>query len=374
MGNQTKTSNLESLLAIPYFNNYDQSQIVEANPDKLRSGTTKVFNVLKWAVVIGAVFAFCKYAIPIIFTTVGYFVAMGIIGVLIFTFIMFVPTLFRWIKNLVKVFEKKRIDTFAFDELERKKVEVREHAETFGKSKVNFEMITQDLQNESTKSKQDAEEDKVLYQKTFDRAEAEKLKIEALLAKHGEDFKTEDEYIQMVIKHKKLLTECGRLKTRINQSELFVKKYGARAATLKKVCHRFEFVKLAMDEKVLDIDATIDFLKKEYNLAKKFKSATDSAHSVLGYSEDWQFEYALESINLTIENDLSSSIYKLNNIESLTKNLNLDDDTFYDELDKFADDLKTGKHVSPSDKAYKNPDYKFTSEDRANAGHFGKLM
>jgi hypothetical protein len=52
----------------------------------------------------------------------------------------------------------------------------------------------------------------------------------------------------------------------------------------------------------------------------------------------------------------------------------LDSDELYTNLDALANKIKIGAEAVPSAKAYNNPEYQLTSEDKLKSGGFGELF
>jgi hypothetical protein len=51
--------------------------------------------------------------------------------------------------------------------------------------------------------------------------------------------------------------------------------------------------------KVLDLDATIEMLKKDYAFGQQGKDATNAVKGVLMFSKGWQSDYAMEVVTST---------------------------------------------------------------------------
>ena len=77
-------------------------------------------------------------------------------------------------------------------------------------------------------------------------------------------------------------------------------------------------VETSMDIKVLDFDATVEILKKDYEFAQKSKSATEAAKSAMMFSKGWELEYALDVVTSTIASDIAQTTGNLRDIDTLT--------------------------------------------------------
>ena len=133
-------------------------------------------------------------------------------------------------------------------------------------------------------------------------------------------------------------------------------------------------VETSMDIKLLDFDATIEILKKDYAFAKKAKEATDSAKSVLGMTNGWELEYAMDVVTTTIAEDIAHTAGNLNDIDKYTATYAIDSDELYTNLNSLADSIRVGSDPVMSAKEYSNPEYKLTHEDKLKSGGFGDVF
>jgi hypothetical protein len=133
-------------------------------------------------------------------------------------------------------------------------------------------------------------------------------------------------------------------------------------------------VETSMDIKILDFDATIEILKKDFDFAQKSRTATDAAKSAMLFTKSWELEYALEVVTSTISSDIAITAGNIKDIDSLTKNYALDSDELYTNLGTLADNIRIGNDVIPQAKAYNNPEYQLTSTDKLNSSGFGEIF
>jgi hypothetical protein len=159
----------------------------------------------------------------------------------------------------------------------------------------------------------------------------------------------------------------------MNQSRDFTIKFGTRQNVLKKINQKLVMVETAMDIKIADFDATVDMLKKDYAVGQKMNAATTAAKNAMGFSSDWERDYALEVITSTISADIAISSGNFKDIESLTQNYDLNSDELFANLDAIADKIQTGG-TEIDIKKYNNVDYKLTSEDKTKSGGFGDMF
>lgn len=129
----------------------------------------------------------------------------------------------------------------------------------------------------------------------------------------------------------------------------------------------------AMENKIADFDATVEFLKKDYDFAQKSNAATYAAKSALGFASGWERDYALEVIAETIASDTANTFGNLKDIERLTSNYDLNSDDLFANLNLIADSMNY-ETLDADFKAYNNPDYVPTSKDLKNSGGWGEMF
>jgi hypothetical protein len=172
----------------------------------------------------------------------------------------------------------------------------------------------------------------------------------------------------------KTVSESQRVSSQLSQSKDFVQKYGSRAAIMKKFGQKLVMVETSMDIKVLDFDATIEILKKDYEFAEKSKMATEAAKSAMLFTKGWELEYALDVVTSTIASDISITAGNLKDIDTLTSQYAVDSDELYSNLDSLANSIRVGTDEIPSAKNYNNPEYKLTQDDKMKSGGFGNMF
>ena len=133
-------------------------------------------------------------------------------------------------------------------------------------------------------------------------------------------------------------------------------------------------VETSMDIKILDFDATIEILKKDFDFAQKAKYATDAAKSAMLFTKGWELEYAIDVVTSTISSDIAITTGNLKDIDSLTKNYAIDSDELYTNLDMLANNIRTGNEMLPDAKKYNNPEYVLTQDDKMKSGGFGDIF
>ena len=201
-----------------------------------------------------------------------------------------------------------------------------------------------------------------------------KQQMADMVAEKGPEIKGEDVYVDLQNDYTKTLADATRKANKLNQSILYVSKYGTRANIMKKMSQKLSMVETAMTIKLEDFDATVEMLKKDYDFGQRSNAATTAAKSALGFTKGWEFEYAMDVITATISQDIAITSGNLKDIDSLTANFTLDSDESFDNLNMLADRIKTGADVRPTAKQYANPEYKLTSDDKRNSGGFTEVF
>ena len=125
---------------------------------------------------------------------------------------------------------------------------------------------------------------------------------------------------------------------------------------------------------VLDFDATIDILKREYDFAQSAREATQTAKDALLSTEGWEVTYAMDVITTTVAQDIAMTASNINDINSYTTLYDMDDDELYLKLDAMGEDIESGNDVIPTASDYNSPDYQMSNEDRLEGGQFGNLF
>jgi len=206
------------------------------------------------------------------------------------------------------------------------------------------------------------------------KAKGLKAKMEEMVKKDGASARGTDEFVETEAEWRKIVSESQRTEFQKTQAQDFVRKYGSRALTMKKFGQKLTMVETSMEIKILDFDATIEILKKDYEFAQKSRSATEAAKSAMLFTKGWELEYALDVVTTTIASDIAITAGNLRDIDSLTATYAVDSDELYANLDTLAGKIRTGADVTPEAKQYNNSEYKLTQEDKLQAGAFGNLF
>lgn len=372
---QTMTSTLNANLSqLPMMKHFSETEIAN-KVDNFRKGEKGIFWFLKLGALIGAGYLTWIYVLPPIFQAIGQFLAVAATGVLIVAGLIFAPVVVKGLRKLARGLHKMiiRYDPFGQFAVERQKM-VQNQA-TFRVAKGGVGQIEQEMQLDSKKAEEDAKAGQVRIIQLQTKATKIKAAMDAILqAKGAVEGKMDDDYVNLSAELQTTLAEATRVNNLMTQAKDLVQRYGSRAIIMKKLRQKLTMVEAAMQIKLSDFDATVEMLKKDYEFGQKANAATTAAKSALGFSKSWEFDYALDVVQSTISNDIAITAGNLKDIETLTTNYNLDSDELFANLNMIADKIKVGEDIVPSAKAYTNPDYKLTSDDRAASGKFQELF
>lgn len=370
MEQTTFQANLSNL---PIMKNFDGSQIA-TKVDTFRKGEKNLFWFLKLAFFGAIAYGVWVYVLPIVMVALGQMIALAATAIFAFAMIVMAPVIVKGIRLLTRNMHKALIKHDPFAQLEIEKQKMLNNQQIFRVAKQNIIGLKQDMGIEKDRAEKEATDGQAKILKLQGKASTYKGAMDEMIKNLGVKAKEEDEYVNYASELQKVLAESQRVANQINQSKDFVQKYGTRENVMKKMSQKLVFVETAMDIKISDFDATIIMLKKDYAFGQKSNAATTAAKSALGFTSDWEKDYALDVITATIANDIAITSGNLKDIENLTSNFTLDSDEMYANLNTLADKIKIGEDVVPSGKQYSNPDYILTQSDVKKAGGFGEMF
>lgn len=372
MSTSTKPTFNAKLMELPIMKTLGENQVM-TKVDSFRKGEKGLFNVLKIGTYGAIGYGIWTYVLPVAFVALGQLIALAVTGVLALFLFLAAPAIFSWLRIAARALHKSAIKYDPFKQLEIEKQKLLANQATFRVAKQNIAMLRRDMEESAERSKKDAESAQFRIQQIRGKAEVIKAEMEKMVSEMGVAAKVEDEYVQLASEYQKILAESQRVINKANQSVDFTEKYKAREMVMKKMGQKLVGVETAMEIKIADFDATVEFLKSDYEFAKKSNAATSAAKNAMGFSNGWELDYALEAVAVSIANDTAITSGNLRDIENLTSNYNLDSDDLYANLNIVADKLTVDSGI-PDFKAYANPDYKLTEKDKKNSGGFGDMF
>jgi len=358
---------------LPILKHFESSEIGKS-VDSFRKGEKGMFNIIK-LLVLGTVLYFSwVYILPTVFLAIGQALALVSTGIIIIGAIFMLPVILKALKRFTRFCHKAVIKHDPFGELEDQRIKMDDNKRKFQMAKGKIDNLKVEMEIEADKSEKNAKalEAKVISQKT--KADKYKAEMEEMIKTRGVSAKGDDDYVNAHSELLKVVSDAQRKGHELEQEKDFVKKYGSRAAIMKKFGQKLLMVQTSMDIKILDFDATIDILKKDYAFAQKSREATDTAKSAMMFTTGWEVEYALDIVTSTIAQDIAITAGNLHDIDSLTSTYAMDSDELYANLDILAGNINTGKDPVASAKDYSNPEYVLTHDDKLKSGGFGEMF
>lgn len=373
---QTQTSTLNANLAeLPIFKGNSFSQENIGNKiETFRKGEKNLFWFLKLGVLAGVGYLTWVYVLPPVFQAIGQLLAVAATGVMIVAGIILAPVVVKGIRAFARFLHKSLIKYDPFGQLETERQKMINNQTIFRVSKGAIATIKQDMEAQAVISEKEVKTGQAKILSLQTKAEQIKSQMTAMVKEKGPDVKGEDVYVELANNLQTTLADGQRFANKLNQSILFVSKYGTRANIMKKMGQKLSMVETQMSIKLSDFDATVEMLKKDYEFGQRSNAATTAAKSAMLFSKGWEFDYAMEVITQTISADIAITSGNLKDIDMLTAGFSMDSDESFASLNMIADRIKTGSDVIPTAKQYANPEYTLTSEDKRNAGGFTEVF
>ena len=363
-------SNVQNL---PIFKHFDQSQI-QNNLNSFKPGEKGLFNIIKLLFIGGLGYLSWVYVLPPLFKALGQIIAIGGTIAAVVALVLLAPVIFKGIRRFTRFLHKLVIRQDPFGELEEQKEKMVDNKKKFQMSKGKISGLKSDMEISAAESQKNASDYQKKILQLSSKAKSLKNEMDQMEKESGVRAKGDDSYVNKHSELLKTVSEAGRLEHQLNQENDFVTKYGSRAAILKKFDQKLTLVGTAVDIKILDFDATIEILKKDYAFAQKSKEATDSAKSALMFTKGWEVEYALDVVTSTIAQDIAITTGNLQDIDILTSSYSMDSDELYTNLELLSEKISSGGELVNDASKYNKVDYEFTSDDRVKSGGFDKFM
>lgn len=369
-----KTTQLNSsLMELPILKHFNADEI-KGKVDNFRKGEKGIYRFLQILVFGSAAWGIWTYVLPKAFLALGQMVALILTGGLLVAAVILFPAFVKGLRFLSRALQKFLIghDPFGQMQIEREKMDVNKQKFRGGMGKINT--LKSDMQLQAQHSEKEAAELQAKVTTLFDKSQRIKADMEAMVAAKGPAAKEEDAYIELISEFNEVTADARRISIKLKQAKEFIDKYGSRAKIMQKFAQKLKLVETEMEIKIGDFDATIDMLKKDYEFAQKSRAASTAAKDAMLFQKGWELEYAIDVVTSTIAEDIATTAGNMRDIDSITANCTLDSDELYANLSVLAENIKTGKDVIPSAKAYNNPTAKITQADKINSGGFGDIF
>ncbi len=358
---------------LPIFKHFNGDSITN-QVDKFRTGEKGLFWFVKLAALGAIGYGLWVYVLPTVFAAIAQTLAFFTVGVMILGLALAAPVVLKGLRRFTRFLHKSVIRHDPFAELEEQRNKMIQNQQKFRAAKGKISGLKQEMEIEASKNEELAKD----LQKTILNAKSKATKMKAqmddLVAKHGKAAQGTDEYINLYSEFTKLMSMSQRYDHQLKQAQEHTEKYGSRANVMMKFGQKMIMVETNMDIKVLDFDATIEILKKDWEFAKKSKEATQTAKDAMLFTKDWELEYALDYVTSTIASDIAITAGNLNDIESLTTNFNMDNDDMFASLELLGNDIESGANKNPVAKKFSNTNYDLTHDEKIKSGGFGDIF
>lgn len=364
-----------TIMELPILKHFDEAKgEIALRSEMLKQNQKPLFWFLSLALLGGLGYLTWTYIIPPLFTMLGQAIALSATAVFLIFLVMMFPVILKGLRFATRNLHRALIKNNPFLELEEQKEKMTKNREVFKHTKAKLKALKTDMEIEAAKSEKEAKEFQEELLSLQRQAERLKTNMDDMVRAKGVSAKDTDEYVTMQSELAKKLSNSQRITNQYEQSKSFIQKYGSRASVLGKLDRKLTLAGTAIDIKIADFDTTIVMLRKEYEFARNAKAATESAKNAMLFTKDWELEYALDVVTSTIAQDIARTSENLTDIDSLTSQYSVDSDELYAQLDKLADQIKTGDNTIPSSVKYNNPNYQLTKEEKQNSGGFGDIF
>ena len=362
-----------SISGYPIFKHFDESQISQ-KVDSFKNGEKSLWWFLKLGAMIAVAWGAWVYILPTVFKAVGDVLAKFAVAGIVVAIIFLLHVIFKGLRVLSRWLAERLIDQAPFLELEKQAQQQVQMQRDVRASKGTIQGLQTEAEVEADKNEKEAKQLQSNVLTLEKKAKDLKLKLDDLVRTNGAQAAGMDEYINTKIVFDKALADAQRIGFQLQQDKDFVQKYGSRALIMKKTVQKLTMVDASLDIKILDFQATIDMLKKDYTFAEQIKTATDKAKRALGIQKQWEVEYALNVVTSTIARDISLTSGNLKDIDALTKNFAIDSDEMYNNLELLTNNINVGIDIVPEAKVYRNIDYQLTSDDKVKSGGLDNIF
>lgn len=306
-------STLDSkFLNIPVIKN-NSSNLAISKGVKFETATSYfLWIMLAVGAVVGAVFF-----LPAFFALLGKLAAIAVCGVAGLLVLFNLEIFTDIFKSIGKGIKKFFINSDPFYYIAKGIAKHETALNFFRTSKKQLLGVSNSLQTSARDNEQEA---KVLFKNLNDK----QLFITNLKKKLEADN-------SLQVPFQRAVNEYSNLKIKYDQKVSLAERYGLKALTYKKAYDRFCLLEPTLENKVEELKLSADMLREEYKAVEIMKSATETAKTALGFTQDADFEMASDIIKGTI--DLNTAIvtdnlsslsqyteqYVMNNEDALTK-------------------------------------------------------
>lgn len=323
-------------------------------------------------VVVG--YGFLSFAVPALTSLLSGIVslasklleAMVVVGGVLMTAILW-PLIFKLFRRMVRGLHKLLIKVDPFAELDDQLDKMKDSRQQFEKVKAEINACKIQMKQEAVKAEKLAKDasQKVLY--CQENAKSLKVKLDKMTEKGGDAARETDDFVELEGKLNAAIGDGNRAVSEAETYRRLVDTFGSRANVFAKLDRKLVGYGHAFDEKLKDFATSINLLKTESRAMAAANNATSRARKVLGQSQDWQLDYALEVISGQIASDIANTQANIRDLDNIVRDFNPNDERAYARLETFANQIKGGEFEVSDPNRVSNPNYKL-SPDQKNAG------
>ncbi|MFN4145055.1 MAG: hypothetical protein ACK4GN_04460 [Runella sp.] len=292
--------------------------------------------------------------------------AMVVVGGVIMAVILW-PLIFKIFRRIVRSMHKFLIKVDPFAELDDQLGKMKDSRQAFEKVKAEINACKIQMKQEAVKAEKLAKDasQKVVYRQ--EEAKMLKEKLDKMLEKGGDHARETDDFVELEGKLNAAIGDGNRSVSEAETYKRLVDTFASRANVFAKLDRKLVVYGHAFDEKIKDFATSINLLKTESRAMAAANNATTRARKVLGQSQDWQLDYALEVISGQIASDIASTQANIRDLDNIVRDFNPNDERAYARLETFANQIKGGDFEVSDPNRVSNPNYKLTPEQK-NAG------
>lgn len=336
----------------------------------LRGGEKVTFSLMNLIFLAGAGIGL-YFIIPPLFAFVG--LVLGVIaGTILAAIAVFnAGNIVTLIKRFSKWVHRGIIKSAPFEYLHEGIAEVQKTVQTFRIKKAKMVDLEDQSIEEGGKAEENAKNyaNKILtLNKKVKDLQAELKAIETV---KGKDAELDPVYSAKNIELFKASGEAKRTEMKYNQEKDMVRKCGVRTNALKKYNKKIAMAEVRMEGYVLDLQATVEVLERDYDFAINAKQTTEAMRDIMMFKDKTEIKFAIDVVESNISQNMALASSYLKDIDNLTMDSDYDQDTLFTNLDSLANRISTGAESVPSSLDYQRESYIPTQEDKTVGGFKG---
>ncbi len=339
-------------------------------PSNLRGGEKVTFSITN-LLILGGLGVGAWYIIPPLFTMIG--LALGaIVGAILAGFLVYnVNNIILGLKRISKWIHRQIITAAPFEYLHEGIAQVQKTVQTFRTKKAKME----DLEEQSIIEGAKAEENAKTYSNRIvslnNKVKNLQVDLNQIVKEKGQDAELDPDYSAKNLELFRASGEAKRTEMKYNQECDMVRKCGVRTKALKKYNKKIAMAEVRMEGYVLDLQATVEVLERDYEFAVNAKQTTEAMRDIMMFKDKTEIKFAIDLVETNISQNMALASSYLKDIDNLTMDSDFDQDTLFVNLDSLANRISTGAETVPSSANYQRESYNLTQEDKTVGGFKG---